>query len=81
MLRNESHEKKLTRINEIKKLIAGGWDNFYKNEKIENIPWVDKELDVDLEEKLNTMRLNRGIFLDIGTGLGSQAVTTIKQRI
>ena len=78
MLRNESHEKKLTRINEIKKLIAGGWDNFYKNEKIENIPWVDNELDVDLEEKLNTMRLNRGIFLDLGSWSRKSSSTTFK---
>lgn len=51
------------------------WDNYYKNEEIEKIPWYNETLDFDLEEKLNSMQINKkGIFLDLGTGPGTQAV-------
>ena len=52
--------------------MEGGWDGFYKN--IEELPQVDKDLDFDLEKELNIMQLNKGIFLDIGTGRGTQAI-------
>lgn len=69
------YDKNLQRVNEInKQIIEGGWDGFYKNEKIEEIPWIDKELDFDLEEELNNMQLNKGVFLDLGTGTGTQAI-------
>ena len=65
----------LQRVNEInKQIIEGGWDGFYKNKKIEEIPWIDKELDFDLEEELINMQLNKGVFLDLGTGTGTQAI-------
>jgi ubiquinone/menaquinone biosynthesis C-methylase UbiE len=50
------------------------WDDYYKNEKIEKMPWYNEKLDFDLEEELNDMQINNGIFLDIGTGLGTQAM-------
>ena len=49
------------------------WDDYYKNEKIERMPWYNEKLDFDLEEELNIMQLNNGIFLDLGTGPGTQA--------
>jgi hypothetical protein len=56
----KKYDKNLQRINEItKQIIEGGWDNYYKNEKIEEIPWIDKELDFDLEEELNILQLNK----------------------
>ncbi len=71
----KKYHKNLQRANEInKQIIEGGWDNYYKNEKIEEIPWVDKELDFDLEEELNILQLNNGVFLDLGTGTGTQAI-------
>ena len=71
----KKYDKNLQRINEItKQIIEGGWDNYYKNEKIEEIPWIDKELDFDLEEELNILQLNKGVFLDLGTGTGTQAI-------
>jgi hypothetical protein len=40
----KKYDKNFQRINEItKQIIEGGWDNYYKNEKIEEIPWIDKE--------------------------------------
>jgi ubiquinone/menaquinone biosynthesis C-methylase UbiE len=50
------------------------WDDYYKNEKIEKMPWYNEKLDFDLEEELNDMQINNGIFLDIGTGPGTQAI-------
>jgi hypothetical protein len=44
------------------------WDDYYKNEKIEKMPWYNEKLDFDLEEELNIMQINNGIFLDLGTG-------------
>jgi len=56
----KKYDKNFQRINEItKQIIEGGWDNYYKNEKIEEIPWIDKEVDFDLEEELNILQLNK----------------------
>jgi ubiquinone/menaquinone biosynthesis C-methylase UbiE len=55
------------------------WDEFYKNEKIEKMPWYNEKLDSDLEEKLNAMQINNGIFLDLGTGPGTQAMQLAKK--
>jgi len=56
----KKYDKNLQRVNEItKQIIEGGWDNYYKNEKIEEIPWIDKEVDFDLEEELNILQLNK----------------------
>ena len=55
------------------------WDDYYKNEKIEKMPWYNEELDFDLEEKLNAMQLHNGILLDLGTGPGTQAMHLAKK--
>lgn len=76
----KKYDKNFQRINEItKQIIEGGWDNYYKNEKIEEIPWIDKELDFDLEEELNILQLNKWVFLDLGTGTGTQAIQLAKR--
>jgi ubiquinone/menaquinone biosynthesis C-methylase UbiE len=43
------------------------------------MPWYNEKLDFDLEEKLNVMQLNDGIFLDLGTGPGTQAMQLAKK--
>jgi ubiquinone/menaquinone biosynthesis C-methylase UbiE len=69
----KKYEKNLQSVNEIsRQIMEGGWDGLYKN--IEEIPWVDKDLDFDLENELNIMQLNKGVFLDVGTGTGTQAI-------
>jgi len=55
------------------------WDEYYKNEKIEKMPWYNENLDLDLEDELNAMHLNNGIFLDLGTGPGTQAMELAKK--
>ena len=55
------------------------WDDYYKNEKIEKMPWYNEELDFDIEEKLNAMQLHNGIFLDLGTGPRTQAMHLSKK--
>ena len=55
------------------------WDEYYKNEKIEKMPWYNENLDLDLEDELNAMHLNNGIFLDLGTGPGIQAMELAKK--
>jgi len=54
------------------------WDDIYKNSDVESLPWYNKNLDPDLQEALNKLRLNGGNFLDIGTGPGTQAVELAK---
>lgn len=55
------------------------WDDYYKNEKIEKMPWYNEKLDFDLEDELNARQLNNGIFLDLGTGPGTQAIELAKK--
>ena len=50
------------------------WDTFYKENKVEDMPWYEKNLDPDLENEIKTRNLSRGKFLDLGTGPGTQAV-------
>lgn len=51
------------------------WDDYYKKEEIEKMPWYSERLDFDLEEELNSISIpKKGIFLDLGTGPGTQAV-------
>jgi ubiquinone/menaquinone biosynthesis C-methylase UbiE len=55
------------------------WDDYYKNEIIEKMPWYNEKLDFDLKEKLNDMQFKKGIFLDLGSGPGTQAVQLAKR--
>ena len=47
-----------------------GWDNYYKETKVEKMPWYEKNLDHDLENEIKSKNLNNGNFLDLGTGPG-----------
>ncbi len=50
------------------------WDSYYKENKVEEMPWYEKNLDPDLEYQINSMNLTKGKFLDLGTGPGTQAI-------
>ena len=49
------------------------WDFFYKENEIEKMPWYEKNLDPDLELEIKSRDINKGRFLDLGTGPGTQA--------
>lgn len=55
-----------------------GWDDYYKETKVEEMPWYEKNLDHDLENEIKSKNYNSGNFLDLGTGPGTQALQLSK---
>ena len=55
-----------------------GWDEYYKETNIEEMPWYEKNLDHDLENEITSKNLHSGNFLDLGTGPGTQAIQLTK---
>jgi SAM-dependent methyltransferase len=49
------------------------WDDLYKKQSVETMPWYNDSLDLDLERELNSLNLQKGKFLDLGTGPATQA--------
>jgi len=43
------------------------WQNLYKEQKREKMPWYNPNLDLDLENELTERKINIGNFLDLGT--------------
>ena len=55
------------------------WDNLYTNEAtIGSLPWYNKDLDDDLREYLDIMKITKGRFLDLGTGPATHAIELSK---
>jgi len=52
------------------------WNVYYKQNKVETMPWYEKNLDLDMVEEI--MFLKKGVFLDLGTGPGTQAIELAK---
>ena len=50
------------------------WEELYKNDTIERLPWYWPSLDPDLEAALARHGLSSGRILDQGTGPGTQAI-------
>ncbi|NIP61531.1 MAG: methyltransferase domain-containing protein [Nitrosopumilaceae archaeon] len=50
------------------------WDDFYNETEVEDLPWFTKRLDFDLQIELKNRNLRSGRFLDLGTGIGTQAI-------
>ena len=50
-----------------------GWDEYYRDTDVKEMPWYEKNLDHDLEKEITSKNLNTGNFLDLGTGPGTQA--------
>lgn len=50
------------------------WEQLYRDEKVESMPWFNPELDPDLDQALTKLNLHTGTALDIGTGPGTQAI-------
>jgi len=55
-----------------------GWDEYYKETNVEEMPWYEKNLDHDIENEIKLKNLNTGNFLDLGTGPGTQALQLSK---
>ena len=53
------------------------WDVYYKQNKVETMPWYEKNLDLDMVEEIQF--LEKGEFLDLGTGPGTQAIELAKK--
>lgn len=54
------------------------WDSLYDKNNVETMPWYSKNLDPDLKNELSKRNLNKGRFLDLGTGPGTQAIELSK---
>ena len=50
------------------------WEEYYKNETVEKMPWFFKELDYDFAKALDDWKITTGQILDLGTGPGTQAI-------
>lgn len=50
------------------------WEQLYRNQDVESMPWFNLELDLDLDEALTNLNLQTGTALDLGTGPGTQAI-------
>lgn len=50
------------------------WEQLYRNQDVESMPWFNPELDLDLDEALTNLNLQTGTALDLGTGPGTQAI-------
>lgn len=48
------------------------WDSVYAGD-VRSLPWYSEALDEDVGRALSSRRIRKGIFLDIGTGPGTQA--------
>jgi len=50
------------------------WENLYRNEKVQTMPWYNEILDTDLEQELEKRKIRTGKILDLGTGPATQAI-------
>ncbi|MEJ2261569.1 MAG: methyltransferase domain-containing protein, partial [Nitrosopumilaceae archaeon] len=54
------------------------WDDFYRDNKVEEMPWFERNLDEDIRKAIESNNLTDGKFLDLGTGPGTQAMQLTK---
>ena len=55
------------------------WHALYKEQNVETMPWYHPQLDSDLEKALDKRKINKGRFLDLGTGPATQALELAKR--
>ncbi|MGA9153311.1 MAG: class I SAM-dependent methyltransferase [Candidatus Nitrosopolaris sp.] len=57
------------------------WENLYKSQSVETMPWYNERFDSDLERELDQRNIspNGKKFLDLGTGPATQAIWLIKK--
>ena len=54
------------------------WDDLYRDNEVEKMPWFEKNLDEDVKRVIASQNLTHGRFLDLGTGPGTQAMQLTK---
>ncbi len=54
------------------------WEELYKHEQMEKMPWFYEELDPDLGKALHKLNMKSGTILDLCTGPGTQAIAMAK---
>ncbi len=55
------------------------WQELYRSQSVESLPWYNPELDADLDAALREKNASSGTFLDLGTGPGTQAIQLAKR--
>jgi SAM-dependent methyltransferase len=60
------------------------WETLYKTQKVETMPWYNKNFDFDLEKELDERKIIDNTnysktFLDLGTGPATQAIWLAKR--
>jgi len=57
------------------------WENLYKSQSVETMPWYNERFDSDLERELDQRKIiaNGKKFLDLGTGPATQAIWLVKR--
>ncbi len=50
------------------------WDDYYRENDVQTMPWFLEKLDHDVLHEINSKALKEGRFLDLGTGPGTQAM-------
>lgn len=55
------------------------WQEIYSEKPVEEMGWYYPDLDPDIENALNELKLSGGTFLDLGTGPGTQAAGLAKR--
>ncbi|OGU17649.1 MAG: hypothetical protein A2X61_02205 [Ignavibacteria bacterium GWB2_35_12] len=54
------------------------WEEVYKNNKFDILPWFRKKLDQDVVREIKKRKMKSGAVLDLGTGPGTQAIELSK---
>ncbi len=61
-----------------KKRTFNDWEQYYKDERAEDMPWYYEQLDHDLDRAIKELGITGGRALDLGTGPGTQAIALCK---
>lgn len=54
------------------------WEQLYRDQEVETMPWYSATLDSDFKKTLENMSINSEHILDLGTGPGTQAIALAK---
>lgn len=60
-------------MNDNKKIFPN-WETLYSSQQVKSMPWYNENLDTDLDAELEKRKINKGKFLDLGSGPGTQAI-------